>query len=294
MPDISRRRLLMAMALSPLLPSWRTFAAEPAIDITRIVSLEWLPTELLMALGVPPMGAAEVGNYATWVGEPALPASTVDIGLRTEPNLELLTQLKPSLILYSSGFGPDKSRITQIAPSQGFGFNDEIGRPLTKARNSLMALAKRIERVPQAEDHLREFDAFMAQARARAAAREKRPVLLLSILDPRHTMVFGKGSLFLEVMDELGIENAWKGETNFWGSAVISLDRLASMDNVDAISFDHGDDMIVDQLMSTPLWQSLPFVRQKRFKRVPAVWFYGGTISAMRFSRELDDALEAM
>jgi iron complex transport system substrate-binding protein len=45
------------------------------------------------------------------------------------------------------------------------------------------------------------------------------------------------------------------------------------------------------QVTSTPLWQSMPFVRKNRFHRVPQVWFYGGTLSAMRFSRLLSSAL---
>lgn len=35
------------------------------------------------------------------------------------------------------------------------------------------------------------------------------------------------------------------------------------------------------QLLATPLWQAMPFVRAGRFQRVPAVWFYGATLSAM-------------
>jgi len=35
----------------------------------------------------------------------------------------------------------------------------------------------------------------------------------------------------------------------------------------------------------------MPFVREKRFQRAPAVWFYGATLSAMHFARVLDNAL---
>lgn len=290
MPDFYRRRLVMAMALSPLLPALKASAAS-AIDATRIISLEWLPTELLMALGVAPMGAAEMDNYQLWVGEPRLPATTVDVGLRTEPNLELMAEMRPSLILYSSGYGPGKEKFEKIAPAMGFSFNDASGRPLTLARQSLMQLAERIQRVPQGQAHLAAFDAFIAEARGRIAARAPRRVLLMSLLDARHAMVFGKNSLFLDVMNELGLENAWQGETSFWGSAVIGLERLAAIKDVDAICFAHGDDNLMEQVSKMPLWQSFDFVRQKRFRRVPQVWFYGGTPSAMRFCRLLDEAL---
>lgn len=50
---ITRRRLLTAMALSPLL--WQMNSAQAAVDPKRIVALEWLPVELLLALGITPM-----------------------------------------------------------------------------------------------------------------------------------------------------------------------------------------------------------------------------------------------
>ena len=173
----------------------------------------------------------------------------------------------------------------------GFVFSNASGRPLTVARQSLMQLAERINRVPQAQAHLAEFDAFIAEAKSRLVARRKRPVLLMSLLDSRHAMVFGKGSLFLEVMDELGLEYAWQGETSFWGSAVVGLERLAAIKDVDAICFAHGDDNLMQQVSEMPLWQSFDFVRNKRLRRVPQVWFYGGMPSAMRFCRLLDKAL---
>ncbi|SUX75562.1 ferrichrome-binding periplasmic protein [Citrobacter freundii] len=78
----TRRRLLTAMALSPLL--WRMNTASAAVvDPQRIVALEWLPVELLLALGITPYGIADIPNYKLWVSEPPLPDSVIDVGLRT-------------------------------------------------------------------------------------------------------------------------------------------------------------------------------------------------------------------
>ena len=112
---LSRRRLLTAMALSPLLLKMN-LARAAAVDPHRIVALEWLPVELMMALGVTPYGVADIPNYRLWVNEPALPDSVIDIGLRTEPNLELLTQMKPSFLFWSAGYGPSEETMARIAP----------------------------------------------------------------------------------------------------------------------------------------------------------------------------------
>lgn len=88
-----------------------------------------------------------------------------------------------------------------------------------------------------------------------------------------------------EVLDEYGIVNARQGETNFWGSTAVSIDRLAMYKEADVICFDHGNNTDMNALMATPLWQAMPFVRAGRFHRVPAVWFYGATLSTMHFVR---------
>lgn len=83
---ITRRRLLTAMALSPLL--WQMRGAQAAnIDPQRVVALEWLPAELLLALGVTPYGVADIPNYRLWVNEPALPASVIDVACAPNPIL---------------------------------------------------------------------------------------------------------------------------------------------------------------------------------------------------------------
>lgn len=289
LPHITRRRLLTAMALSPLL--WRMNTANAAaIDPRRIVALEWLPVELLLALGIVPYGIADIPNYKLWVNEPPLPDSVIDVGLRTEPNLELLTEMKPSFLVWSAGYGPAPEKLARIAPGRGFNFSDGK-KPLAVARQSLQEMAQLLNLPASAERHLTEYDRFIASLKQRFIQRGARPVLLTSLLDSRHMLVFGPNSLFQEVLDEYGIPNAWQGETNFWGSTAVSIDRLAAYKDVDVLCFDHGNNREMDALMSMPLWQAMPFVRDGRFQRVPAVWFYGATLSAMHFARILDNAL---
>ncbi len=101
----------------PVTLLWQMRGAQAAtLDPQRIVALEWLPAELLLALGVTPYGVADIPNYNLWVNEPALPSSVIDVGLRTEPNLELLTQMKPSFIVWSAGYGPSPEKLARIAP----------------------------------------------------------------------------------------------------------------------------------------------------------------------------------
>ncbi|MNZ26754.1 Fe(3+)-hydroxamate ABC transporter substrate-binding protein FhuD [Lelliottia amnigena] len=286
---ISRRRLLTAMALSPLLLKMGT-ARAAAINPHRIVALEWLPVELMLALGITPYGVADIPNYNLWVNEPKIPDSVIDIGLRTEPNLELLTQMKPSYLVWSAGYGPSAETLARIAPGRGFSFSDGK-KPLTMARHSLSEMAQLLDVEAVAKEHLDHFDKVIDALKPRFARRGDRPLLMVTLLDARHMLVFGKNCLFQEVLDRYGIPNAWEGEMTFWGSTAIGIDRLAQFRDVDVLCFDHGNEREMQTLMATPLWQAMPFVREQRFQRVPAVWFYGATLSAMHFARVLDGAI---
>lgn len=287
---LTRRRLLAALAISPVLMNLPSAHASIP-DSQRIIALEWLPIELLMALGITPMAVADRPNYQIWVNEPKLPDSVIDIGLRTEPNLEFMAQLKPSLILYSAGYGPSEEKLKRIAPGLGFPFNDATGKPLDVARRSLTVLGDALGMQQVARQHLSKFDAFIDSMKPRFAQRGSRPLLLMGFLDNRHVLVVGKHSLFQQVMDLLGLENAWQGETNFWGTAIVGIERLAEVKGADVLCLEHNNNAMIQQATSTPLWQAMPFVREDRFQRIPAVWLYGATLSAMHFTRVLDRTL---
>ena len=64
----------------------------------------------------------------------------IDVGLRTEPNLELLTEMKPSFMVWSAGYGPSPEMLARIAPGRGFNFSDGK-QPLAMARKSLTEMA---------------------------------------------------------------------------------------------------------------------------------------------------------
>jgi len=288
--DEYRRRLLMGMMT---LPWWfsAAIAADVLPDPRRIIALEWRPTELLLALGVIPQAIADAPNYRNWVVEPPLAQSVKDVGLRTEPNMEALQRLRPSLILLTKGYGPTPESLASIAPVMSFPVRDTPGLPLTTARGDVLALGEHLGLVERARQHLHEVDGQLALTRQRLSTVPGRPVLLFTFLDSQRVMVLGKGSLFQEVMDHVGVVNAWHGEVNRWGSATVGFEQLAELQGIRALYFRRGDRDPVDDVILSPLWQVIPFVRERQWQTVPAVWFFGATIAAMRFCRLLEHAL---
>ncbi|CDL83409.1 Fe(3+)-hydroxamate ABC transporter substrate-binding protein FhuD [Xenorhabdus szentirmaii] len=294
--NLTRRHFMTTLALSPLwLPSLARSVTSPHtahLNQQRIAVLEWLPVELLMALGVMPLAVADVHKYHLWVQQPELTAQVVDLGSRTEPNMELLQQLSPSLILYSQNYGPSIEKMSSIAPTMGFSFNSSRRTPLAQAFYSLKMLAERLDLHDQYTLHLRRYHQQMERNQQRLRLWDDVPILLFTLLDNDHAMVFGQGGLFQDVLDQLGLRNAWQGKTNAWGSQIIGLEQLATIQEARAVFFSHGNEALFARVKKTPLWQALPFVRRYPVIMQPAVWFYGATLSAMRFSDLLATALE--
>ncbi|MDR0219641.1 MAG: Fe(3+)-hydroxamate ABC transporter substrate-binding protein FhuD [Enterobacteriaceae bacterium] len=295
---VNRRHFLAALALSPLWGSSLVRAATaPHItpshpDLKRIAVLEWLPADLLMALGVIPLAVADIHNYNLWVQQPALPSGVIDLGTRAEPNMELLQQLAPSLILYTQNYGPSIEKMSSIAPIMGFSLKDPHQTQLTLAFNSLKRLAERLELNHQYDLHLRYFQQQIEQSQQRLRSWKNVPILLFTLLNNDNVMVFGKGSIFQDVMDKLGLQNAWQGKVNAFGNQTIGIEQLATIRDAKAIAFTPDNDTLLARMQRTPLWQSFPFVQRYPVSVQPAVWLYGATLSALRFCQLLTAALE--
>lgn len=284
-PDYPRRRLLTALAFSPLLAAFPLRAASAPV---RIIALEWLPLEMLFALGITPLGAADTVDYRIWVGEPLLPKQVLDIGRRAEPNLEYIAELNPDLLVYSEGYGPRADQLDALGPSMGFHFSSDKG-PLQTVSDGLCKLAERLDRIKTAEEHLAWMERHFARARAQLTGFQQQPLLVFTLVDDRHAFILGKNSLFGNVMTRLGIENAWPDGENGWGTATVGIERLASLPPVRAICLDHHDAVVRARVAATPLWQAIPFVSQHNLRVVPAIWIFGASLSAMRFCRMLQE-----
>ena len=64
-----------------------------------VVSLDYGLASTMLALGSVPRAIAALRNWPEWVVEPSMPPDVVDVGTTSEINLEVLTSLRPSLIL---------------------------------------------------------------------------------------------------------------------------------------------------------------------------------------------------
>ncbi|MGI4953752.1 MAG: ABC transporter substrate-binding protein [Janthinobacterium lividum] len=266
------------------------FAAAP----WRVAALDYGLAETLLALGTVPVGLPDPADYRLWVVDPALPAGPpgpVDLGQRTQPNLELLAGLAPDCILAVADHDPILPQLRRIAPVLRLPLQTAAADPWARSVEAARAIGAMLGRTAEAAALVAAAEAGLADARGQlrgqAQDRPRRPVLLASFLDARHLMVYGAGSILQAALDRLGVRNAWTRPTGRYGSATVGLEQLAGFADATLYVFEPQPPEVAAALAASPLWQALPFVRGGRVVALPPVLMFGTLPAASRFGRLL-------
>lgn len=284
---VSRRELVVAGALILVGGPRAAAAASPP----RIAALGWSCAQTLLALGLVPLAVPEIERYGRLVVEPAIPGEVSEIGLRSEPNLELLRQLAPDLIVIDPSLASARGRLEQIAPVDVFTTLAPGRRPLATAQEATRRLAARLDLGPACERYLAGFEAAMAGYRAQAAGYRGGPLYLIHEMFRNRALVFGGTSLYQDVLDRFGLRNAWTGASSLYGHTVIGLEDLAEVPDARLVLVNSRAADFERLLRSQPFLRSLPAIRASRLTVLSDVLFYGGMPAAGRFGRLLAQGL---
>lgn len=256
----------------------------------RIATPDWGIAQNLIAMGVPPVGVGQAELYKQWVGYPSLPASVHDLGLRSQPNLELLSQLAPDRILITGFYTSLERSLSRIAPVSVVDVYSTPGNVWDKTVSAVKRLGDIAHRPDAARALIRRTRKDIQRAAARLPAHAG-PLLVLQFVDAQHVIVFGRGSLIAATMKRMGLVNAWQGNTTRWGSATVPLSRLASIETGRVVVMGPVPVGVAGQLASSRLWHSLPVVHNAPVAYMPGVWSFGGLPSASHFARLVVEAL---
>ncbi|WP_421713396.1 ABC transporter substrate-binding protein, partial [Aeromonas salmonicida] len=253
----------LGLQASPASQSAATDTARPSerTQVPRIATVDWTIAETLLALGVTPLAVGDVSAYRAWVGEPLLPADVVDIGLRAQPNRELLAELKPDRILISPLAAPLAPTLSRIAPVQSIALYDPQTDLWQRLHEATLTIAALVNKTAEANVLLTDLNRDLEQMKQTLPA-ELPPLLVVQFIDERHVRVFGRHSLFEAVMQRLGLHNAWQGETNAWGFSVASIEQFLSMQEARLVVVDPIPVGVSERLQEPGLWQHLPLVQQ--------------------------------
>jgi len=307
MVRLNRRQLLLAAAAfggataceAARSPQSQTERAPSGVP-QRIVVLEWLLVENLLALGIQPVGVADREQYRQFVNiEATLSEEAAGVGTRQEPSLEAIAQLEPDLIL---GVGYRHAGIRQslaaIAPVRLFEPYPppEKADQLTRRRAILQAMADLTQRQERGQAVLARMQATFAQAaRQLAEANLSTQAFVLAQLQPGapQMRLFTDNALAVQVLSELGLTNAWPGSPKRFGFNTGWLDALPPVEAANFLYVAQTDNPHLSELQQNPVWQDLQFVREGHTYLLGAdTWLFGGPLSAEVLARQAVKALK--
>ncbi|WP_369902374.1 ABC transporter substrate-binding protein [Bacillus manliponensis] len=269
----------------------------------KVVVLEWVYSEDLLALGVQPVGMADIENYNKWVNTEVKPGKdVVDVGTRQQPNLEEISKLKPDLIITASFRAKEiKDELEQIAPTILFDPSTNNDNHLTEMTETFNQIAKAVGKEAEAEKVLKEMDKTFADAKAKiekAELKDKNIAMAqaFTLKDVPTFRMLTDNSMAIQIAKELGLTNAFKPGTNAPdGFEQSTVEVLQTVQDANFIPVVADDDNIFDNaLKGNAAWENLNFKKEDRIYKLKGdTWMFGGPLSAQSLANQIADVMTA-
>ncbi|QQJ98567.1 iron-siderophore ABC transporter substrate-binding protein [Burkholderia ambifaria] len=293
-------------------PQGRSLAGNPVVSQAsatmpvrpqRVVALDFMFAESVIALDLVPVGMADTAFYPGWLGYGSdRLAHVTDIGSRQEPGLEAIAAVKPDLII-GVGFrhAPIFAALDRIAPTILFQFSPNVsedGVPVTQLDwmreifRTIGAVSGRHARAKAVEAQL---DAGIARnaARLRAAGRSGERIALLQDLGlPDRYWAYTGNSTSAGLARALGLEPWPKKPTREGTLYVTSADLLRQRDLAVLFVTATGMDVPLSSKLDSPVWRFVPALRDHRIALIERnIWGFGGPMSALKLANVMTDTM---
>lgn len=268
-----------------------------AAPARKVVALEWGEMEMLVTLGVMPVGATDIKGYGTWVTAAKLDPSVKDVGTRAEPSVDSIVALQPDLVVMETERNPalvgQLEKVVPVIVTKG----SDASRNLERMREDFQMIAKAVGKDAEATKVLADFDKALAEGKQKVAAAGnagKQFVMADGWKDGSKISVrmFGQGALVSQVGIALGLKNAWAGKADAaWGLGNTDLEGLVALKDADLHLFYNAsgaDDIFAQGLAGNPIWEAMGFAQRKQIHKLPnGIWTFGGPASCRQFLDEL-------
>ncbi|MGK8202563.1 ABC transporter substrate-binding protein [Burkholderia cenocepacia] len=269
----------------------------------RVVALDFMFAESVVALDLIPVGMADTAFYPGWLGyRSERLAHVTDIGSRQEPGLEAIAAVQPDLII-GVGFrhAPIFAALDRIAPTILFQFSPNVsedGVPVTQLdwmRQIFRTIGAVTGRDARAQTVEAQLDAGLARnaARLSAAGRAGERIALLQELGlPDRYWAYTGNSTAAGLARALGLEPWPKKPTREGTLYVTSADLLTQRDLAILFVTATGLDVPLAAKLDSPVWRFVPAWQRHRIALVERnIWGFGGPMSALKLADVMTDTM---
>lgn len=221
----------------------------------RIVALEFSFVDALDELGIQPVGIAQE-NKDDVSGLLGKKISFTEVGTRQQPNLEVISSLKPDLII--GDFNRHKGiykQLQQIAPtiilkSRNATYQENIA--------SFKSIAEAVGQTDQMDQRLKLHDKRLATAKQKVDPDDQRKIMV-GVFRSDSLTAHGETSFDGELLEKLGIDNAITKTAE--PTVTITLEQIVKWDP-DVIFMAEADPKLLNEWKKNPLWNQITAVKK--------------------------------
>lgn len=290
---VSRRAFIGSLATSLLVAASdrKSFGSE--LSLPKAVAFGIPATDICSFAGVNLVAAAFASRFQDGHSDFLLAQSVIDIGTSVEPNLELLAELKPDIIV-TDWLGAIDPHLTRIAPIIVRPKFSTIGDRYEQFADAVKLVAIKGKCLEHALAALDQAQATLTRLAKQLAGFDRAILLTTLNTDGASIRVYGPGGILGSTMKRLGQRNAWQGPDNIWGWTNIrpeQLRRWPDADIIDVAQYWDGPAQMRERIVRGSVWRELPQVKAGRVVTLPPISILGGLWTAVHFAELLASAL---
>lgn len=220
----------------------------------RVVALEFSFVDALDELGIEPVGIAQE-NKDDVSGLLGKKISFTEVGTRQQPNLEVISSLKPDLII--GDFNRHKGiykQLQQIAPtiilkSRNATYQENI--------DSFQVIADAVGQPDKMYDRLQLHEERLATAKQQVDPDDHRKIMV-GVFRSDSLTAHSETSFDGELLERMGIDNAITKTAE--PTVTITLEQIVKWDP-DVIFMAEADPKLLDEWKKNPLWNQITAVK---------------------------------
>lgn len=295
---IKRRPIVATLALAtaltachkPMTEQQTTQVDSPNNVDINIVSPDWGNAATLIAMGYPPIATGDIRVWDRWVGTPKLPTSTIDLGIRYQPNAELIAQLPVDMVV-DNFFYEHVRNLYGDVPAESIMFAAK-GDTATWAdyTQPTRQLGKLIDEPKLAEDYIVKSrkDIEVASERLQQRYPNIKKIAVVQFSDANNMRMYVANSLFQPALTQMQKELVVLGKGNSYGFVPIRMGDLAQLDDdVCLLIIDPLSPITRAEIKDSLVWHRLSYGNNRCVGEMPPVWIYGGMSSLVDLANNL-------
>jgi ABC-type Fe3+-hydroxamate transport system substrate-binding protein len=249
----------------------------------------------MLALGVTPLAVNQSEHFRERIEDPRLPPQVLDLGSESEPNLELIQQLKPDLLLTSTLNPGQRQTLQRIAPVREYIWELAPGQsPYDKGLETLFEVGDWLDRRPQALAVAQQLEGRLQACRQRLNGRTWPPIFIGDLTRGKGFIrLYARNSILNDALRLIGLDNAWRGEVDEYGKTRVGIEQLANPEHALLFYLNYGKSSVraLHELSTSSLWNQLPLVRQGHVVPLPPT-YVSGVQSAVNLAEAITAYLE--